>query len=1058
LAHLDEQTLTEYAAGALAATARLEANEHLEKCQGCNDLLRQISDTRRGSTMVGARKAEVVTEISGSKPRPTDPEAPPLDRGKALGRYVLLERLGAGGMGEVFAAFDPQLDRKVALKLLRAGVLGADEGRQRLLREAQAMARLAHPNVSAVHDVGTFEDRVFIAMEFVDGDTLTQWLRAGRSWQATLEMFLAAGRGLSAAHKAGLVHRDFKPDNVLIGREDGRPRVLDFGLARQTTSGITEASQAAQVKDELETPITHSALETPITRVGAIMGTPGYMSLEQLQGLATDARTDQFSFCVALFEALYGARPFTGGTLAAHVAAIIKGELPAPPDGSRVPPWVRAVLERGLAASPERRFASMDELLAALTRVSRRGRNRLLGAAAALALVGLGSASWAVTSSRRQAALCAGLDRKLTGVWDDERKKAVHAAFLSTAKPYAEDAWRGVERALDGYSREWVAMSSQACEANRVRGSDTDEVFALRTLCLEDHLKEVHALVDLYVQADAEVVSNAVSGARALADVKSCADLAALTAHRATASPAEREAVHGKLIAAKALHDSGKYKRGVEVAAAAQAEALRLKNRALIAEASFLLGKLQDKAGDPKAAEGTLFDAAVAAEASREDELAVRAWARLAVVAMVQAHVDASRQWATLAGAAMERAGKNDALEAELDDRLGTLALAGKKNDEALAYFTQSLALLEKGLGGDHPEMAIAYNNIGVALAKLGRTGEALASYEKALALHRGSVGDEHPNVVSAVNNIGVLLARQGDYEKAEARFLEALRIREKTLDPQHPELAASEQSLGNLYLKMGRYDEAQVHHRRALAIREKVYGPSHPMVAESLDNLGDIAERRQEYSQALTLFQAALDIYVKQLGPEHSSVASAHENLGTALKGLKQFDKAQAELDTALALRVKRLGAEHVDVARSYRLLGELAVARGATDRALVYFQRSLAIRERNPADAGALAAILMSIGRTHAAQANAAAAVPYFERAVALREKGDEEADLAEARFALAMATWDAKQDRARSVALAGQAREGFGRQGARGKEHLAQVDAWLSRHAEGAAKESP
>src|SRR5262245_37690244 len=209
-------------------------------------------------------------------------------------------------MGVVYAAYDPELDRRVALKLLHAG--GSVEARKRLLREAQAMARLAHPNVIAVHDVGTWGDEVFVAMEFVEGPTLAERVRDEEpGWREVLDLYLQAGEGLAAAHVAGIVHRDFKPQNALVGR-DGRVRVLDFGLARGT--GALPPREAEEGPDSGAAP---GLLVTPLTRSGSRMGTPAYMSPEQFEGLPADELSDQFSFCVALYEALYGERPFGGG-------------------------------------------------------------------------------------------------------------------------------------------------------------------------------------------------------------------------------------------------------------------------------------------------------------------------------------------------------------------------------------------------------------------------------------------------------------------------------------------------------------------------------------------------------------------------------------------------------------------------------------------------------------------------------------------------------------------------------------------------------------------------
>ena len=305
-----------------------------------------------------------------------------------IGRFIVLRRLGAGGMGVVYLAYDNALDRKLAVKVIR-GLSPDPEMTLRMQREARAMAKLSHPNVLQIYEVGESEGSLFLAMEYVDGGPLGAWLSdhapsamaSGTSaarfdWRAIVGIFVQAGRGLAAAHQAGLVHRDFKPDNVLVGA-DGVARVADFGLARL----LEEAPQ-----ESIARRTTELALLATLTGTRGIMGTPAYMSPEQHAGAPTDARTDQFSFCVALWEALHGERPFTGETMEALAQAIARGLPAEPPAGSRVPAWLRAALLRGLAADPERRWPSMPALLAVLTDdpLARR-RRRLLTAAAALA-------------------------------------------------------------------------------------------------------------------------------------------------------------------------------------------------------------------------------------------------------------------------------------------------------------------------------------------------------------------------------------------------------------------------------------------------------------------------------------------------------------------------------------------------------------------------------------------------------------------------------------------------------------------------------------------------
>ncbi|MFV8756549.1 WD40 repeat domain-containing serine/threonine protein kinase [Nannocystaceae bacterium ST9] len=332
--------------------------------------------------------------------RSDEPQVETFVRGAAIGRYIVISQVGSGAMGVVLAAYDPQLDRKIALKLIkhRGGPLG--RARERLQREAQALAKLDHPNVVVVHDVGVHDEQLFVAMEFVEGQTLGAWMasaapsssgsqagmgartRVGiRPWREVLEVFVQAGRGLAAAHEAGLVHRDFKPDNVMLS-EGGRVRVMDFGLAR-IDEDASEATRASWKADSL-------------TQTGAIAGTPSYMSLEQFGGGMVDARSDQFGFCVALYEALHGERPFAAATIGELVFALEAGVVREGARSSQVPGWVRAVVLRGLATKPEDRFESMNALLAALS-ADPVARRRRLAARVGLGLT-LAAGAWGIVA------------------------------------------------------------------------------------------------------------------------------------------------------------------------------------------------------------------------------------------------------------------------------------------------------------------------------------------------------------------------------------------------------------------------------------------------------------------------------------------------------------------------------------------------------------------------------------------------------------------------------------------------------------------------------------
>ena len=301
---------------------------------------------------------------------------------KRLGRYRVRRLIGAGQMGVVFEAWDPDLERVRAIKLMQPA-RREDAARTRFLREARAMARLDHPNVVSVQDVGVFRGRVFVVMDLVDGPTLRAWLTASkRSWSETLARFIAAGRGLLAAHEAGLVHRDFKPDNVLV-TDDGATKVTDFGLVReQDEPGGTEAAAA----DELHA--------DALTRTGALLGTPAYLPPERFRGELADARGDMYSFCVALYEALYGQHPFVGDTLNEKMAEITAGNIRTPPDHAEVPGWIFGTIQRGMNPEPSERYASMAELLAALDQTPRRRRRWWMLGVATVVLAAVALSYW----------------------------------------------------------------------------------------------------------------------------------------------------------------------------------------------------------------------------------------------------------------------------------------------------------------------------------------------------------------------------------------------------------------------------------------------------------------------------------------------------------------------------------------------------------------------------------------------------------------------------------------------------------------------------------------
>ncbi|MEM6996602.1 MAG: serine/threonine-protein kinase, partial [Myxococcota bacterium] len=475
-----------------------------------------------------------------------------------VGRYAVLETLGRGGMGIVFRAYDPKLRREVAIKRLHKSVVGEKTG-ARLVREAQALAQLSHPNVVAVYDVEAGDAGVLMVMELVRGMTLQDWLAEDERGAApVLDLFLRAGRGLAAAHREGLVHRDFKPANVMVDVSTDVPivKVTDFGLARALGPGQTDPP------DPTDAALASPDLDAPLTEAGVVMGTPRYMAPEQHTGRATDGRTDQYAFCIALWEALAGSPPFPlDETLAKRK---LKGP-PAWPRSALGGDPIGAVVVRGLAADPDARWPSMEALLGALAPTQSTSRAAWVVGAALLATIG----SAVAFATGRADALCTGAQAELDGTWDQSRKAAVEATILATKLPYAEATLTAVQESLDAYAASWVAQHTDACRATSVRGDQSAAAMDLRMRCLRRAKVRLLAATDLLVEADATIVEGAVALTNDLPDPERCGDLDALQEGPPPPAASIAEAVEAattELATASSLYSAGKYAQAADAA------------------------------------------------------------------------------------------------------------------------------------------------------------------------------------------------------------------------------------------------------------------------------------------------------------------------------------------------------------------------------------------------------------------------------------------------------------------------------------------------------------
>jgi hypothetical protein len=621
---------------------------------------------------------------------PTIPRAnrPLSDDARKLGRYVLLDLLGMGGMGEVYAAFDPTLDRKVALKLLFPGL--EQNAREQMLGEARALARLTHPNVVAVHEVGEENGRAYLALEYADGQTLEKWLKEKpRGWREVIDVFLEAGRGLHAAHLAGLVHRDFKPSNVMI-RQDGRVQLLDFGIARATV------------------------VRPPASAVGGltnVAGTPGFMSPEQLTGERLDARSDQFSFCAALHEALYGALPFGNTADEAQMVRIREQRFAMGVPRADLPRRLLPLVRRGLANAPERRFASMGELLRQL-KFRLPADRRMLALIALLAVIASGSLGLAVLKPRRLA--CSPKQAEIAEHWKQQRATA--------AQKLGADP-EGMLLQLDAWLGTLTSASDKVC--SDFAAGKPGERLLREQQCLSDRQRE-------FLQASAAILDNQAEARQLLEEA--APPEACLSSDVAVAFDVYLRLGPARNAVSAATHAwlTGDWLGGLRLCDQADREAKRLGSPELRSAALRLKGLMFERLGEPKLAEATLHEAALVAEGST-DESRAAAWLSLArVVGVRGGEPAAGAVWARYARAQAERFPQRKELNASLE-LLGQRLAPGPDSAEKLDF-------LAAQLGPAHPlfpvvlaERARQSKTAAELSAEYGRALDAMAAHDPSL-------------------------------------------------------------------------------------------------------------------------------------------------------------------------------------------------------------------------------------------------------------------------------------------------------------------------------------
>ncbi|HEU0034800.1 MAG TPA: tetratricopeptide repeat protein [Kofleriaceae bacterium] len=847
----DPDHVIAYIARRLPADERDAIEAHIDGCKACRALLVALAQTNDG-----------------------EPFVPPAPTGEPtqVGRYRIEKRLGEGGMGTVYAAHDPQLDRKVALKLVHPE-LAAHGGLERLIREGRALARLSHPNVVAVHDAGSDGDRVYIAMELIEGQTLAAWLRdKPRTWREIVRMFVAAGRGLAAAHAAGVIHRDVKPENVLIDR-GGRPKVADFGLA-----GSEAGSRAfADLTDP----------DSRLTIPNAVMGTPAFMSPEQRRGEVVTPATDQYSLSAALWRALFDDEP-----------------------DRRVPAWLRRALERGLAQDAKQRFPSIDALVDELDvdRRDRRRRRWLVAAGAVAALGGAAGAAYAVGRPDEDtlANACAAEHAARATLWTAADRDAIATAIQRTGSPLAAETTPRVAAALDRSLEELATTETKLC-AQAPREREGRELVVAGLACLHDRREALAAVIAQLRSVQRKDVSTAVSLVHSVNAPDDCGNPAILAEERTIAAnpaaAAARAEIMQSIDAAKRAFATGTFKDALVHAKRAEQRA-RPFGGALLIYALIERGKASATVEGYPQSEAAFREAVTVAESIGADDIRAYAMAQL----MHSISREPGREKEALAlyplvEAAVKRSGKQQEMATMLQLSVGVAKLRLGQIADAVADMQAALAAARKVLPQGDPRLPEFLHPTALALSYAGRDAEALALNDEAVAIATQVFGPNHPETARYMINRATKRAATGHCDQALVELARARELIGDQLPADSLEHLQIDQAMGACYYMQRDYDKALAEYKRrqdALVAggREKSVD-----MASSWVDVGDIYYDRKQYDQALANYRRAVSEHESLLGLHDARIGFALARIGEVELAANRPADAIAPLERALAL-----------------------------------------------------------------------------------------------------------------------------------------------------------
>ncbi len=896
-----------------------------------------------------------------------------------LGKYTLERVLGCGAYGSVILGHNPDTGGEVAIKILHAEVRGERET-LRLQREAQALARLAHPNIVPVFDAGIADGARYVVMRSVSGTTLRQ-AQKGKSWRQIVDLYAAAARGLAAVHAAGLIHRDFKADNVLVG-DDGQVMLADFGLVRLADErGERDAKISA---------IDLDALALRLTGAGEVGGTPVYMSPEAVKGGPLGPQSDLFSVAASLFEALYGAVPFEGDNVLEILLAASEGTIRPRPETSEVPLWLDAVLRRALQVDPTRRHASIEELLRDLDYrareraeaeaiAGRRRRRRFTIGLVTAASIGV--VLGAITMKPEDP--CAAPEAKIAAAWAD-RRAALEAAVVELGVPAAVDDWQRVRGLLDGYSSEWAGTYGAICRATFHDGAQSQELFDARVACLDQRRWELVSVARGLEPISEASLAAGLEGAARLESSGPCTT--------ATRTPAPTETQRGALGPVRALlAEARRLERtsddaGADVlATAAVRDARRIGYAPAIAEALFAEGRTKWLVRDGAAARSALMEALDLAEATALDDLTADAGSLLTKVSALELRDAAlGDEWARQTQRKLARIDADLWRRAELLNNRGLLALhVAGDTAAALEYHRQALEIRERLPGEARLVVADSHVNLGNVLAARGDLDRALAHYAESQRLNREVLGEDHARVADDLYNRAATLYESGHYAEAEAPAERALATYQRSSVV--ADVADAHILLAAIFEATRRLSPGLAHAR--LAAQLLLSDPGAPMGkrAIALERVGSFEREILEWDSALVTYDRALGLLVGDDGRFAAERVSILVNRASTLANMRRFTEAHS--DVSLALRLAGPGNETLARLR---------------------------------------AAALRAEGRTFVLEHRDALAIPPLEEALELLETHVDPPARAEVSYLLAQALVAADGERDRALALAGTAIE--------------------------------